>query len=272
VFYREEEPLADEIKEQPNTLGGLIITLAVLFFPLNFAAQLAFKPTELYRFAGIGSSKSVRGTWIAYETEFKRHATDVMTPDFLAGLAYTESSGNPSAQPPWVWRLTLVPWRLYAPASSAVGLMQITDGNLQQAGRYCIKDGRPATSGCLLTSLYSRLSPSDSIEMTSAYLHVQVARVAPKKTTLRRRQELAAVMHLCGPDKGPAFVRAGFDSERMGVCGRQAVRPYVRRVMRLREEFAAFMPPPPKPAPAPRKAVAAKGKAASGSAKPRTGR
>ena len=230
----------EDDEESDISLFGLAIGALLWFFAINFFVQLALKPTEVFRFAGVGEAKTPRGTWLHYGDDFRRHATPIMTADFLAGMAQLESSGNPYAQPPWVWRWTATPWRLFAPASSAVGLMQMIDGNFSLARRHCIQSGKPATDSCRLNGFYSRLSASDSIEMTSAFLHRQVERVAPKKATLRQRQQLAAVMHLCGPEKGPLFVRSGFSAGAMGVCGRQAVDPYVRRVMRYREEFAVI--------------------------------
>lgn len=216
-------------------MKAALLLLALIL--ANFLAQVAMKPSELYRFTGIGQAKTARETWDKYQPQFQLHGTKVMTPDFLAALAQTESSGNPYAQPSWVWRLRAYPWRMFGPASSAVGLMQMTDGNFEQARRFCIRNHRPAAEGCGLNAFYSRLSPSDSIEMTSAFLHRQVERLTPPKTPLRRRQELAAVIHLCGPEKGPEFIRARFDPAPLGVCGRQAVGPYVRRVRLYQEQF-----------------------------------
>ena len=204
-----------------------VLTLALAFFAANFFVQVAAKPTEVLRFAHFGSEKSPAETWADYGPNFRRYAAPPITADFLAALAQIESSGNPYAQPPWVLRATLHPWRIFAPASSAVGLLQITNGNLEQAR---LLSG-PRSS-------YSRLSPADSIAMTAAFLQHWVAREAPRKTSTPRRQQLAAVIHLCGPEKGPVFVRSGFRLDRMGDCGSQAVGSYVRRVMKYRQDFS----------------------------------
>jgi len=93
---------------------------------------------------------------------------------------------------------------------------------------------------------HSRLSSSDSIEMSSAFLDSNVrkaAAAARRRVSLREKQKLAAVIHLCGPAKGPAMVRSGFDEAAMGSCGAQPVAPYVRRVMRYRAQFSRMAGP-----------------------------
>ena len=57
----------------------------------------------------------------------------------------------------WRWRLSWNPFELYQPASSAVGMYQITDPTFQEAKRYCIHDhvvveDRPWNDGVLVQS------------------------------------------------------------------------------------------------------------------------
>ena len=56
-----------------------------------------------------------------------------MTPELLAALAQVEGAGNPVARTYWRWRLSWNPLELYRPASSAVGMYQITDATFQEA-------------------------------------------------------------------------------------------------------------------------------------------
>ena len=65
--------------------------------------------------------------------------TAVIAPEFLAALAQVESAGNPLAQTYWKWQLTWHPFGLYRPASSAVGMYQITDATFAQTKRECLK-------------------------------------------------------------------------------------------------------------------------------------
>src|SRR5450631_595762 len=71
---------------------------------------------------------------------FRKHATNVITPDLLAAIAQVEGSGNPVARTYWRWSWSAQPFEVYRPASSAVGMYQITDGNFAEARHYCIRD------------------------------------------------------------------------------------------------------------------------------------
>src|SRR6185503_17683180 len=106
----------------------------------------------------------------------REHSTAVITPELLAALAQVESSGNPVARTYWRWQLASDPFELYRPASSAVGMYQITDATFAEAKRYCIRDHRVAMDDeCWFNGLYMRVVPSHSVEMTSAYLDRRVA-------------------------------------------------------------------------------------------------
>src|ERR1700761_953113 len=59
--------------------------------------------------------------------------------DITGGLAQVESTGNPVARTYWRWQLTWNPLAVYKPASSAVGLYQMTDPAFAEASRYCIR-------------------------------------------------------------------------------------------------------------------------------------
>jgi hypothetical protein len=212
------------------------LCLALGFLSLNFLVQIYRKPTELLRFARLGRAKTPKETWGEYREDFTRYATDVITADFLAALVQVESSGDSLASPAWTWHWSASPWGLYGPPSTAVGLLQITKGNFEAASGLCVKDGR-----CQSSILRSRLNASHSIEMTSAFLHSNVRKLlagSRRRVSLRDRQKLAAVIHLCGPNKGPALIRSRFDTDALGSCGAQPVGSYVRLVMRYRARFS----------------------------------
>ena len=234
-------------RRRPGGLGALLC-LAVGFASLNFLVQIYRKPTELLRFARLGRAKTPKETWSEYHEDFTRYATDVITADFLAALVQVESSGDSLASPAWTWHWSSSPWGLYGPPSTAVGLLQITKGNFSSASGLCVKDGRVGREGawsdpqaCPFTIPHSRLNASRSIEMTSAFLHSNVRKAVAgsrRRVSLRDMQKLAAVIHLCGPNKGPALIRAKFDTNALGVCGTQRVGSYVRLVMKYRARFS----------------------------------
>jgi len=229
---------------------GVAICIA-LWLAANALVQLARKPTEIFTPVSGSLNKLPAETWRSYEPIFRKHATATITPDFLAALAQVEGAGNPVASTPWRWKLTEDPFDVYRPASSAVGMFQITNGTYQQAKRYCIHNNEVAEDGpwydwnsCWFNWLYFRVVPSHATEMTSAFLDKSVARTLNvlkiNNATLRQKQDLAAIMHLCGVAAGEAFAKRGFRLASNQRCGGQNVGAYLGQMVALQRTFAAL--------------------------------
>jgi hypothetical protein len=89
--------------------------------------------------------------------------------------------------------------------------------------------------------MYVRWLPSDAIEMTSAWLDVQLRSTlgdSLASTSPERRRRLAALIHLCGARRGAAYARRGFRTLPRERCGDHRVDAYLARVGELAEEFA----------------------------------
>ena len=142
---------------------GLLVLVALLF-AVNWAYQVIRKPAELFFPVSGTLSKAPAETWRQYQPIFREHATAVITPDFLAALAQVEGAGNPVARTYWRWRLAAEPFSVYRPASSAVGMYQMTDATFSEAKRYCIRD-HAAVEECWFNSLYLRVVPSHAVEI-----------------------------------------------------------------------------------------------------------
>jgi hypothetical protein len=220
-----------------------------LWFVANGAYQVVRKPSELLFPVSTTFHKLPSETWGAYAHLFRRHATDVITADLLATIAQVEGSGNPAARTYWRWSSVINPFTLYRPASSAVGMYQITDGTFDQSRRYCIRDHKVVAEGpwddwdsCWFNALYTRLIPSHAIELTSAHLDrsVEVAlRLNPNPTTsMRAKQELAALIHLCGAGAGRAHARRGLEISPGQRCGTHDVRRYLGKIAKQRAVFS----------------------------------
>src|SRR5207302_10778664 len=106
---------------------------------LNIAYQMIRKPTELFVFVGHALDKDPSETWRQYGPLFRKLSTATITPELLAALAQVESSGNPVARTYWRWRWSLNPLAIYRPASSAIGLFQMTDPARTEAARFRIR-------------------------------------------------------------------------------------------------------------------------------------
>ena len=232
------------MQTRTRMVGGALI-LVGSFFAVNFLVQITRKPAEALGLLGLGRSRSVTETWRAFSHDFERHATEIIDPTFLAAMAQVESSGNPLATPKWRFRWSGSIWNWFAPESTSVGLFQFTDGAFARARKFCIHKGRVARDGpwhdwgsCWFNWAYLRISASDSIEMTSAYLHHEVTTsLGGRKASLANQRRLAAVIHLCGPGSAGKFIRSGFDLRSAGTCGRHDVRSYVETIERYEQQL-----------------------------------
>lgn len=226
-----------------------IVLLVTIWAPLNWIVQVARKPSEVFFPVSGSLSKAPAETWRQYGPLFDRHSTPVITPELLAALAQLEGRGNPVAQTYWRWRFSWNPFNVYRPASSAVGMFQITDGTFAEAKRYCIHDHVVVEDGpwhdprsCWFNATYTRVVPGHAIEMTAALLDRTVARTLEHhriaSASLQQHQNLAAVIHLCGSGAGDAYVRRGFRLTRGQRCGDHDVRRYLAQVNSLKRQFA----------------------------------
>ncbi len=233
------------------TVVQAAIALAVavtLWGALNWAYQVVRKPSELFFPVSGTLDKTPSETWRQYAPLFRGNATSVMTPELLAALAQVEGSGNPVARTYWRWSWKLQPFEIYRPASSAVGMYQMTDGTFSDARRTCIHDHVVVEDGpwhawrsCWFNRLYVRVIPSHAVELTSAHLDRAVARALTrrgiKSATLEEKQKLAALMHLCGAGAGDAYARRGFRLTSGQRCGGHGVRAYLARVAAMKQVF-----------------------------------
>jgi len=231
-------------------VGTLVIV--TLWLAVNWIYQVVRKPTELFFPVSGVLAKTPSETWRQYEPLFRRHSTDVITPDLLAALAQVEGEGNPVARTYWRWQFTWNPLAIYEPASSAVGMYQITNPTFREARRYCIHDHVVVEDGpwhdvhsCWFNGLYFRVVPSHAVELTSALLDRDVARTLAQRRiaapTLAQKQDLAAIIHLCGAGAGDAYARRGFRLAPAQRCGDHDPARYLARVNAMKRQFARML-------------------------------
>jgi len=235
----------------PRVAQIIIVAVVVLalWSATNWVYQVVRKPAELFFPVSGTLSKTPSDTWRQYQPIFHAHSTAVITPELLAALAQVEGAGNPVARTYWRWHPTWDLFELYRPASSAVGMYQITDATFAEAKRYCIHDHVVVEDGpwnelrsCWFNSLYTRVVPTHAAELTSAYLDRRVASTLERNriagATLPQQQDLAAVIHLCGAGAGDAYAKRGFRLTAGQRCGDHDVRGYLARVNAMRRVFA----------------------------------
>jgi hypothetical protein len=226
----------------------ILVAVCLLFVALNGTYQIIRKPSELFFPVSGALDKTPAETWRKYGPIFRVHGTADITPAFLAALAQVEGSGNPVARTYWRWSLQRKPFEMYRPSSSAVGMYQITDGTFAEAKRYCVHDHVVVEKGawnepdsCWFNSLYMRTLPSDAIELTSAYLDRNVSNIVKRvhvaNATVQQKQDLAAVIHLCGAGTGELYAQRRFRLVSAQRCGDHDVQSYLARVNHMKGKF-----------------------------------
>jgi hypothetical protein len=226
----------------PRTARIALVSVAAiaLFAATNLVYHVARKPTELLYPVSTALGKMPAETWRHYGPLFREYSTGAVTPELLAALAQVESAGNPMARTYWRWRLSWNPLAIYQPASSAVGTYQMTDAAFADARRYCIRD-HAVVENCWLNGLYTRIVPSHAVELAAVSLDRGVAAILasrPKTAASRRqKEELATIIHLCGPTAARGFARRGFTVAPGERCGDHDVGSYLARVNAMKREF-----------------------------------
>jgi hypothetical protein len=227
----------------PKTARIVVIaaTILAVFSGMNLVYQVLRKPTEVFAPVSGAFNKTPAETWRQYAPLFREYSTAAISPELLAALAQVEAAGNPVASTYWRWRLTWNPFAIYQPASSSVGMYQMTDAAFAEARHYCIRHHIVVEDGCSLTGFDSRVPPSRAIELTAVFLDRNATAILarrPKGTASRQQtQELAAIIHLCGAGPAKGFARRGFRPFAADRCGYQEVATYLVQINAMTREF-----------------------------------
>lgn len=214
---------------------AVLVTIILMVLAAGAVAANAIhwtirKPTELLAPVSNALMKTPAETWSAYGDLFRRYSTPSVSPELLAALAQTESAGNWAARTYWRWNLNAGDlFGFYRPASSSVGMFQMTDAAFADAKRYCIRNHTvvPASTGgpdCGYQEPLARVVPEHAIELTAVWLDRSVAQVLAqvpngRPATAQQRHDLAAVIHLCGTGPAKTFARRTFRLAAGDSCG-----------------------------------------------------
>jgi hypothetical protein len=233
-------------KAIPMAMRVVLVGIAFLavFSVTNLAYQILHKPTEVFALIPGESNKAPVETWRQYAPLFREYSTTSISPELLAALAQVESAGNPIARTYWRWSLTSDPFAVYQPASSAVGMYQMTDAALSEAQGYCILHHIVVETGCSATLLHSRIVPRHATELTAVFLDRKVTAILGHRRNTRisrqHREELAAVVHLCGRGPATALARRGFRLMPGERCGDHDVSAYLAQIIAMKRKFLSL--------------------------------
>jgi len=239
------------VNRVPSPLLTLIICLCLglAVVAANLVYQVIRKPAELLSPVSNVLIKTPTGTWKSYGPLFRHYATASIPAELLAALAQVESAGNPVAHTYWRWSLSSPDlFGIYRPASSSVGLYQMTDPAFADAQRYCIHKhiAVPMSSGaaqeaCGFGGQYFRIIPGHAIELTSAFLDRGVAALLKEgkghTATPQQKRDVATILHLCGAGPAKSFVHHGFHLTPAAHCGDHDPAVYLAQVNAMEKQF-----------------------------------
>jgi hypothetical protein len=218
----------------------IAVTVLALFAATNIVYQVARKPTEMFFPVAGALDKMPAETWEEYGPLFTEYSTAAVSPELLAALAQVEGAGNPVARTYWRWRFSWNAFAIYAPASSAVGMYQMTDPAFAEARQSCIRD-HAVVGDCWFADFYTRVLPSHAVELAAVYLDRRVAAILAQQpranVTPRQMQDLAALVHLCGAGPARAFARRGFHLLPGQRCGAHDAAKYLAGVTAMTRRF-----------------------------------
>ena len=208
---------------------------------INLVYHVIRKPTEIFAFISSEFDKTPADTWRHYGSLFRAYSTAAVSPELLAALAQVEGAGNPVARTYWRWQLSWNPLTLYQPASSSVGMFQMTDAAFAETRGFCIHDHIVTEDGCRLNWLYFRVVPSHAVQLAAVYLDRNVEMIVAEHIDARpnpeQKRELAAINHLCGAGVANAFAQRGYRLLAGERCGEHVVTTYLVRVKAMEREF-----------------------------------
>jgi hypothetical protein len=226
----------------PTTrIVAIAATILLVFTAINLVYHVLRKPTEIFVLVNGALNKAPAETWRRYAPLFREYSTAAITPELLAALAQVEGAGNPLARTYWRWRLSWNPFALYQPASSGVGMYQMTDAAFAEARPFCVRNHVVVEDACWFSGLYTRVLPSHAIELTAVYLDRNLGAILAgrpnAKLNAEHKQELAAIIHLCGAGAAKAVAQRVFSLTAGERCGDHDVATYLARVKGMEREF-----------------------------------
>jgi hypothetical protein len=231
------------LKATPRAVRVVVISVAVLaiFSATNLVYHVVQKPTDVLSPLSGGLNKTPDETWREYAPLFREYSTGSISPELLAALAQVESTGNPVATTYWRWHLTWNPYAVYQPASSGVGMYQMTDAALAEAAGYCILHHTVVEDGCSSRAGYPRVVPSRATELTAVFLDRNITTILGHRRSARvsvqRKEVLAAIIHLCGAGPANAVARRGFHLLPGERCGDHDVAAYLSQINAMKQKF-----------------------------------
>ena len=117
----------------------------------------------------------------------------------------------------------------------------MTDAAFAEAQGYCILHHTVVQTGCSSSGFYSRVVASHATELTAVFLDRNTTAILGNRRTAKvsrqRKEQLAAIIHLCGSGPGNAFAGRGFHLLPGERCGDHDVAAYLAEIDTMKRKF-----------------------------------
>lgn len=218
----------------------VFVFLLCLWGLSNFVHQVYRHPSILFLPISGLFNKTVFETYDSYQRVIHESSGNQLDPYFMTSLIQVESMGNPLATTYWNFNFLSEPWNMYAPASSATGLLQVTKPTWDRVIKYC-QNAKASLRNRYCNHWFGsyRVLPSHAIELTSFWFlkHLKQWRALSPENT---RKSLS-VLHLCGPAKAKRFIRKSFQWAALGRCGSHSPKSYYSKIEQQRRKLRSII-------------------------------
>lgn len=237
-------------RNKKNKVENVKVKVGLRWFQLTIVISICYIAFHIYHKPSIillpvsnSFNKLPNETWDTYKDYFNEYSSKTISPFLIAAIVQHESAGNPLAQTYWKWNWDVNPFKWFAPASSSLGLMQMTSGTWEDAKKFCTLGGeviREEGKKSCWNFLASRLFPASNIRLASIRYHYYLKKwkeslgVDNLSSKLSRR--FISVMHLCGVEKAFKWADKPHLLKKRR-CGGHSVREYLRSIARLERKF-----------------------------------
>jgi len=121
-------------------------------------------------------------------------------------------------------------------------MYQMTDAAFAEAHGYCILHHTVVEKDCSSTALSSRIMPSHATELTAVFLDRKITAILGNRRTAKvsrqQKEQLAAIIHLCGAGPANAFARRGYHLMAGERCGDHDIAAYLAQINAMKQKFA----------------------------------
>ncbi len=239
--------LSNDENSRTSSFSKRALVLMVLFFAVITISVSLLIPQLFQAILPYQSPKSVTKAWDENKEIFKTNSISFVSSHLLAAIAQIDSGSNKFSRKKWreniLSSMSGMPNKL---GVSAHGIFRFDDNFYKKAKTLCVENNKVfirqkrASKNCHQI-LSSRLNTSYAAGLVSGYLFFVVHRIIKKfpniEVTQQKKQTLAAISYLCGPETAKKYVLNNFKLNVGKTCRGQNLKAYVNKIKLYQAAF-----------------------------------